>query len=89
MAPAQKKGSADKAWTQRGASPVEGEIATPFAKTPAPRTTSATAMIRRPTRTTDETDINRLSAFELSRVTICRGSSRVPSPPIHAACAAR
>jgi hypothetical protein len=50
MAPAQKKGSADKAWTQRGASPVEGEIATPIAKTPVPRTTSATAMIRRPTR---------------------------------------
>jgi len=49
MAPAQKKGSADKAWTQRGASPVAGEIATPIAKTPVPRTTSATGMIRRQT----------------------------------------
>jgi hypothetical protein len=73
MAPAQKKGSADKAWTQRGASPVEGETATAIAKTLIPRTTSAAAMIRRPAPTTGESDIGRLSVFETSCLMLIAG----------------
>src|SRR5258705_12334311 len=63
MAPAQKKGSADKTWTQRGASPVEGDTTTAIARTLVPNKTSATAMIRRPTPTTDESGIGRVSVF--------------------------